>query len=555
MNDQRLLEASCGTTLDARRWDEARRRAAIVGPLADFGPVSIDAAEEAARKLGLSSRSVYSLVRVWRQSGGSIPALVARKPPGGRGKTRLTKKLEVIFDEAIEQFYLKAQKPRIALLTKEIRRRCRLSGLKPPVMNTVKARLKRLLPTEVIAKREGKKAAHRLKSAAGSTPEARGILETIQIDHTKIDIIVVDPITRAPIGRPFLTVAIDEFSRCIVGICVTLDPPSATSVGLCLSHAVSDKSAWLERLGVEFAWPMRGKPKRVFVDNGREFHSEGLRRGCEVHGIVLDHRPVAQPHYGGIVERVIGTIMRMMHELPGTTFANIQQRGEYNSEKKAALTLAELEKLIALAIGGRYHKDWHSTIQQSPEARWQSAISAGAKLSLPQNTNAFLVDFLPVAKRRIQRTGFVIDQIAYYSNALSPWIARRDEGRQFVIRTDPRDLSQIWVLDELQNIYHVVPYRTLSRPPITKWEHRAAIARLREQGKGEIDEQAIFTAISQGRAIAAEAIKKSKAARRKIARSAHLSAPRNAQVAPPPEESSRDFGEEVARPFNDIEEW
>jgi putative transposase len=37
----------------------------------------------------------------------------------------------------------------------------------------------------------------------------------------------------------------------------------------------------------------------------------------------LSYRPPGQPHFGGIVERLIGTMMRMVHdEVPGTTFSN-----------------------------------------------------------------------------------------------------------------------------------------------------------------------------------------------------------------------------------------
>jgi putative transposase len=72
-------------------------------------------------------------------------------------------------------------------------------------------------------------------------PPARAPLEVIQIDHTKIDVIIVDPPTQLPIGRP-----------------------------------------------LECVWPMHGKPPRIYVDNGAEFHSEGLGRGCEVHGVKLD---------------------------------------------------------------------------------------------------------------------------------------------------------------------------------------------------------------------------------------------------------------------------
>ena len=100
--------------------------------------------------------------------------------------------------------------------------------------------------------------------------------------------------------------------------------PSAVSVGLCLAHVACDKRPWLEGLNVEMDWPMSGKPRLLYLDNAAEFKSEALRRGCEQHGIRLDYRPLGQPHYGGIVERIIGTAMQMIHdELPGTTFSTL----------------------------------------------------------------------------------------------------------------------------------------------------------------------------------------------------------------------------------------
>jgi putative transposase len=152
----------------------------------------------------------------------------------------------------------------------------------------VKDRIDEVRPVKALARREGFKAAQRLKPAPGAMPPARAPLEVIQIDHSKIDVIIVDPPTQLPIGRPYLTLAIDEFSRCIVGICITLETLSATSVGLCITHVATNKGPWLERRGLECVWPMHGKPLRIYVDNGAEFHSEGLRRGCEVHGVKLD---------------------------------------------------------------------------------------------------------------------------------------------------------------------------------------------------------------------------------------------------------------------------
>ncbi len=99
-------------------------------------------------------------------------------------------------------------------------------------------------------------------------------LEQVQIDHTVIDLIVVDDRDRQPIGRPYLTLAIDVFTRCVLGMVVTLEAPSAVSVGLCLVHVACDKRPWLEGLNVEMDWQMSGKPLLLYLDNAAEFKSE-----------------------------------------------------------------------------------------------------------------------------------------------------------------------------------------------------------------------------------------------------------------------------------------
>ncbi len=90
-------------------------------------------------------------------------------------------------------------------------------------------------------------------------PAVTAPLAQVQIDHTVIDLIVVDERDRQPIGRPYLTVAIYVFTRCLLGMVVTLEAPSAVSVGLCLAHVACDKRPWLEGLAVEMDWPMSGK--------------------------------------------------------------------------------------------------------------------------------------------------------------------------------------------------------------------------------------------------------------------------------------------------------
>lgn len=267
----------------------------------------------------------------------------------------------------------------------------------------------------------------------------------------------------------------------------------------------------------------------------------------------MRYRPPGQPHYGGIIERLIGTMMQMVHELSGTTFSSIGERGGYDSGAKAVLTLRELQRWLALAVVC-YHGQVHETLGRTPAGMWaEKAAQAGPPVTVTSQT-AFLVDFLPVLRRTLTRSGFVIDHVQYYSDALRPWIARRGQLGRFVVRRDPRDISRIWVLDPDGGSYLPVGYRTLSRPPISAWEQKAAIARLRELGRGEVNETALFAMAEQMRQITDTATAASRKARRDAARRPAAPPLRGPAGVMPPEPAP-DTAHVLAEPFEVIEQW
>lgn len=159
---------------------------------------------------------------------------------------------------------------------------------------------------------------------------------------------------------------------------------------------------------------------------------------------------------------------------------------------------------------------------------------------------------MPLLRRRIQRRGFVIDHIAYFSNALRSWIAARQTTPPFLIRRDPHDLSRIWVLEPGAHFYIEVPYHTLQHPAITLWEHRQAIARLKEQGRATYDETAIFRTVTAMRGLAETATHATKGTRRLQARRAGLPAgPTTPAMIPPAAEAPSG----PVLPFDEIEAW
>lgn len=279
-------------TVSDEAWEHAVRAAAVIGPLADLPRLGRDQADDAAAALGVSHRQVYVLLHRWRRGGGLVSDLLPTRSSGGRGRTRLPDAVEAIVIATIRKGFLTRQKRSIAAVHRDIIAVCRAQGLPAPSRMTVERRIAQLDPVEQVTRRQGPDAG-RSRLSAGPVPPVRRPLDQVQIDHTVVDLIVVDERHRLPIGRPYVTVAIDVFSRCIVGLVVTLEAPSALSVGLCLTHMVTDKQAWLERVGASVVWPMAGKPVELYLDNAAEFKSEALKRGCEQHGVKLRYRPPA----------------------------------------------------------------------------------------------------------------------------------------------------------------------------------------------------------------------------------------------------------------------
>jgi putative transposase len=503
------------SSVHASRWDEARRYLPVIQRLGRSSHRTTKEVIAASVELGCGPAHVYRLLQRYLADP-RLTSLLPRRRGTKDGHSYLQREVEAVIKDAIETVYLARQRPRVMDLVAEVRRRCHALGLTPPGRKAITTRLQARPQSEVLARREGRKAARDRFGPVTGSLEADWPLSLIQIDHTLVDVIVVDSVSREPIQRPWLTLAIDVYSRCVVGFHLSLEPPSATSVALCITHAILEKSGWLAVRQIEAEWPVHGLFARLHLDNAKEFRSEALRRGCEQYGIAIDYRPVRTPHYGGHIERLIGTMMGKVHLLPGTTFSDIKAKGNFDSEKTAAMTLPELERWLGHAIAGVYHRDVHRALATTPLAAWERGIvgdsdtlGRGSPVTVP-DSRRLLIDFLPIERRMVRREGVSLHSIAFWSDVLRTWIGER---QKMIVRYDPRDLSRIYLLAP-DGQYYDLSYRDLRRPSISLWEHRLALKRLREEGALHIDEAAIFRTIEKMRLIVDEATSATKIARR-----------------------------------------
>ena len=531
-------------------WALALAREAVIRPLTEQPEVTEELVVTASAELGISRSMVYRLVAKFRKR-----PQVSSLLPGKRGRKASARALsvaaEAVVRDAITDVYLQPEKPRLSDLLKEIQRQCQRKGLRMPNFRTVKRRVDSIDAKEHLRKRAGAKAANdrfrptRVLSTTDLLP-----LERVQIDHTQVDVIVVDEDDRRPIGRPWLTLAIDVASRAVLGFSVSLERPSVVSVALTLVQAVLPKDLWLADRQLEVPWPMWGLPELLQLDNAAEFHSRALVRGAQEYGIRIDYRPPGTPHFGGHIERLIGTTMGAVHLLPGTTFSNVAEKGAYSSEKTSALTLVELERWLALQVGGVYHQSVHASLLKPPVAAWEDGLARRRKaLRKPEDPQTFFLDFLPEEWRLIRRDGIQMFNIHYWDNVLSPLAGR--SSKPVLIKYDPRNLSRVFYRDK-DGHYWPIPYRNLGAPPISLWEQREAMKRLRTEGRRLVDERLIFeTALAQ-RKLVDSARKSTTRKRRNKERLQHLQATSsNTRVA---SDSAQTFEDSSLPPFG-VEEW
>lgn len=420
--------------------------------------------------------------------------------------------IEEIIQAAIRDTYRRRERPSITALHDRIRQVCHERGVRSPSWTAVRARVGCIDPQMLVRWRDGAKAAKDKFGVVVEEYNAEYAFQIVQIDHTLVDLFIVDTASRVPLQRPWLTLAIDIASRMVAGFYLSLESPSSTSVALTIQHLVMPKASWLQARGIDTEWPAFGVPDVIHLDNGAEFHGKALVRGAPEHGIELMYRPVARPHYGGHIERLIGTMMGAVHLLPGSTSSNVAKRGSYDPQKHAAMTLDELERWLALQIVGRYHADVHSTLLLPPRTAWDDAVAARSQpLRLPHDHEQFLRDFLPYEERCIRRDGLHLFGIRYWDDVLSPLAGR--SSRQVRVRYDPRDLSCVYV-EQPDGSTWPVRFAALDRPPITLGEHRLARAALRARGASSVDEHLIFETIAEQRRLMEAAVQQTRAMRR-----------------------------------------
>ncbi len=342
--------------------------------------------------------------------------------------------LETFIVEHYETFKQQPKREVYLLLEREAERQ----QLPAPSYSTFLRRIARRPRAQTVRKRQGPRAAAQHEpfywELELTTPKhGDRPWDVVHLDHTLLDIELVSARNAHPLGRPWATFMTDAFSRRLLVVYLTFDPPSYRSCLMTLRECV---------------WRHARLPQTLIVDGGPDFRSTYFETLLAYYECTKATRPWAQPRYGSVCERLFGTAnTQFVFNLLGNTQITKQVRLTTKSvdpERQAVWTLGELYRYLIEWAYQVYDQEVHPALGMTP----RQAFKAGLAVSGERAHRKLLYDaefrFLSLASPRKGTAqvepgrGVKVNYLYYWSEA---FLSSTVERTQVPVRYEPFDIG------------------------------------------------------------------------------------------------------------------
>jgi len=393
---------------------------------------------------GTSPRTIRDWLVRFREAeavwGCGYIGLLPRIQDRGNRTPKASERAQRLLGEAVGQLYERPKQQTMAAVYVAYQATCLAESIQPLSERTFYRHLAARRGPEQTEKRQGKRAAYQeapwhwelLHTTArhGDRP-----WEVVHLDHTQLDIELVSGFGQ-PLGRPWATFLVDAFSRRLLAVYLTFDPPSYRSCMMALRACV-------RRYG--------RLPQTLIVDGGKEFHSVYFDSLLARYGCHKKSRPWAEPHFGSVIERLFGTTnTQLLSNLLGNTQASKHPRqmtAAVDPKRLAVWTLPDLYAFLCEWAYELYDQQAHPALLLSPREAFAFGVARGGQREhrrVPYD-DAFIKATLPSTRRGTARVqpgkGVTVHYLSYWHE-----VFRRPDvvGTQVDIRYDPFDISRAY---------------------------------------------------------------------------------------------------------------
>jgi putative transposase len=477
----------------------------------------------------VTPRTVARWIRRYQNSHEDVRSLIPSYQTRGPRHNRLSPLLQTLLQQAIKETYLTNIRAPVThvvnafhhLIATENATRPPEEHLKIPGRMTVYRAIHQLDAAETDRARLGKAQARRIHHQTQIGPRCTRPNQRAELDFAHLDLMVVDATDRLPIGRPTIAAIRDKYTGYLLGIFIRFDPPSYRVAMECMLYAFLPKEHVKAQFHTQHDYLAFGIPEVLVVDNAIELHRD-LELACLQLGIELQHMPVRQPWFKGSIERWFRTLNEdLIHSTPGTTFSHFLERGDYDSQKHACITLDRLWELLHVWIVDVSTQEVHAGVGGRPRGKgipaqlWQQALEEQFVPRLPPSRNDLLVLISRTATRKLHHYGIEFEHLLYQDPHLSPLRSKLKRAHTYRtahgemaehishdirqglvhIKYHPGDLSRIWVQDPFTNQYLEVRATDADYTDnLSLWKHRVITRYAHEELKRQVNHEALVQA-------------------------------------------------------------
>jgi transposase InsO family protein len=395
-----------------------------------------------AKQRGVSERNLRRWRMRFRQAeelyGQGYVGLLPRYSRQGNHAPRLPSQVYELADQVIREVYMTPKRVSKMFLYGRFANRCQEAGVQAPSYVWLLKEISKLRAYEVKLAREGKRAAYALEFSTkplSAKNENHGDFpwQIVHIDHTEVDVELVDETTGLELGRPWLTLMFDAFSRRVLCFVIGFDAPSVTTLKLILRECVRRHS----RL-----------PSGLVLDWGKDFGSDFFETLTAIYQIRIVKRPPHESRHGCVIERGFKTLNDFFfHNLRANTqnTRNIRQLTKSIDPKRFAVwSLEALHEHLSRFCFETYDQLLHSGIGTTPAEAYERGMAmAGSRpwrrVKYDETFKLLTLATTPKRTARIQPGLGVKIRYFYYWNE-----KMRDpqwERKEVAVRYDQEDLG------------------------------------------------------------------------------------------------------------------
>ena len=389
----------------------------------------------------VSRRSIQRWQKQYREGevkyGNGYLGLLPEWSACGNRLPRLDQEVEELLEHFIANTYetLKQQPMREVYLLFE--RAARDKHLPVPSYTTFQQRVTHRSSPDATRKRYGPRAAAAeewfWEIEPTTPPHGTRPWGIAHLDNTQLDLELVSARTGRRLGRPWATFLMDAFTRRLLVVYLTFDPPSYRSAMMVLRECV---------------WHYGRLPQTIVVDGGPDFRSTYFETLLTYYHCTKATRPWAKPHYGSVCERLFRTSnSEFTHNLLGNTqvMKHVRQVTKSMQPKEhAAWTLGDLYAFLCAWAYEVYDQDIHATLGMSPREAWATGLTlSGERAHLTKlYGDEFRYLSLPTTPKGAAKVepgrGVKINYLYYFSKAFD---AKKVRGTQVLVRYDPFNIG------------------------------------------------------------------------------------------------------------------